>query len=106
MLRVLLASLLFAATGCFSWSQFDEEEAARNRREWVLEPEHIYDPVAFHASDQPEGLDPPGPKPLFGPRRDPDTVPRERPKKDEEYDRSMDAWESLQKQKPSDLEER
>jgi hypothetical protein len=74
--RFVLA--LVVATGC----QFDQEEAARNHREWLLEREHITDPVAFHASDQPEFLDPPGPEPLIGPRRDPDTIPREKPRRE------------------------
>jgi hypothetical protein len=92
-----LASVLFMLTlstgGCFSFSQFDDEEAARNRREWTYERDHILDPVAFHASDQPEGLDPPGPKPLLGPRRDPDTIPRQGKSKQVLLDGSRDAWD-------------
>ncbi len=101
-----LAGVLFLLTlsaGCFSFSQFDDEEAARNRREWILEPEHITDPVAFHASDQPEGLDPPGPRPLFGPRRDPDTIPREGKPKPVLLDGSRDAWDEYRREH---LEER
>jgi hypothetical protein len=104
-LSVSLVAVLGVATGCFSFSQLDREEEARNRRSWIAEPEHIHDPVAFHASDLPlEGLDPPGPRPLFGPRRDPDTVPRQKPVKDAEIDRALDAWEDLEKPRP--LEER
>src|SRR3954470_18255895 len=104
LLRVSLVVTLSGATGCFSFSQFDREEEARNRREWVMEPEHHHDPVAYHASDQPiEGLAPPGPRPLFGPRRDPDTVPRAQPVKDQQVDRALDAFEDLEKQ--HDLEE-
>jgi hypothetical protein len=75
MRRVRFLLVLSFATAC----QFDSEEAARNHREWLYEPDHINDPVVFHASEQPEFLDPPGPEPIFGPRRDPDTIPRERP---------------------------
>lgn len=97
--RVALASMLVLATGCFSFCQFDREEEARNRREWAMEPEHVLDPVAYHASDVPvEGLDPPGPKPLFGPRRDPDTIPRERPAKLPALDDSRDAWEGFKQE--------
>jgi hypothetical protein len=103
-LAVALMAMLGLATGCYSVCQFDREEEARNRREFLMDPEHIHDPVAFHASDQPEGLDPPGPRPLVGPRRDPDTVPREPRPRDSQYDRAMDAWETLEKDRK--LEER
>jgi hypothetical protein len=101
---VLLTLTFFFATGCFSFSQFDHEEEYRNRREWILEREHIQDPVAFHASDQPEGLDPPGPEPMFGPRRDPDTIPRESKEGPIPLDLSRDAWEAHMKAHP--VEER
>ena len=105
MLRIALALVSVLATGCFSFSQFDQEEEARNRREWVLERDHILDPVAYHAQELPvEGLDPEGPRPLFGPRRDPDTQPRARPPREHDMHRTLDAWELYEKQR--ELEER
>lgn len=97
-LGVLLLAMIGSATGCFSFSQFDREEEARTRREWTLDRAHVLDPVEYHAQRLPiEGLDPPGPRPLVGPRRDPDTVPRARPLEDEDFDRALDAWEALEK---------
>jgi hypothetical protein len=101
---VFLPLVLSLATGCFSFSQFDSEEATRNHREWLDEREHIDDPVSFHASDQPEGLDPPGPTPLFGPRRDPDTISRETRRGPIPLDMSRDAWEDYRRE--HEVEER
>lgn len=97
---VIFALVLGTTTGCFSFSQFDDEEAARNRRAWVMEPEHVLDPVAYHASDVPvEGLDPPGPTPLAGPRRDPDTIPREKKPRKTDLERTEDAWERFERER-------
>jgi hypothetical protein len=88
--------LALAASGC----QFDHEEAARNRRAWVMERDHILDPVAHHAQDVPvEGLDPTGPRPLFGPRRDPDIQPRAQRPRESDEDRALDALEQIQRER-------